>query len=147
MNSRTIPKNARWVYNPHHGGKRVLEAVRSVVEERLRSYAERFYAGRYRELDIRFRGQFCYIDVYVEPEVPKGWPPRGWHETRKELIERLRATPLHLCRLRYLGDEDRWSFAFFTYSSERYEPSTFLTGEMVGRPEDAFELSAGVHLA
>ena len=33
----------------------------------------------------------------------------------------MRATPVHLCRLRYFGDEQRWGFGFFAYSSEKYE--------------------------
>jgi hypothetical protein len=34
-------------------------------------------------LDIRFRGQFCYIDVYTEPERPDpDWPPPDWPESK-----------------------------------------------------------------
>ena len=51
------------------------------------------------------------------------WPPANWPETRDEYMERLRNTPIHLCRLRYRGDEEHWGFAFFAYSSEKYELS------------------------
>ncbi|HEY3079142.1 MAG TPA: hypothetical protein VGM69_04485 [Chloroflexota bacterium] len=57
-------------------------------------------------------------------------------------MERLRNTPTHLCRLRYFGDEERWGFAFYTYSNERYELAVFPSGEFLGPPEDAFDVSA-----
>ena len=48
---------------------------------------------------------------------------------REEKIERLRNTPTHLCRLRYFGDENNWSMAFFTYSNEKYELSVYPNGQ------------------
>ncbi|OPY30486.1 MAG: hypothetical protein A4E28_00251 [Methanocella sp. PtaU1.Bin125] len=45
--------------------------------------------------------------------------------------------PAHLCRLRYFGD-DRWSYAFFADSSERYLQSGFPGGSFYGKQEDAF---------
>jgi hypothetical protein len=57
-------------------------------------------------------------------------------------MERLRNTPLHLCRLRYFGDEERWTMAFYTYSHERYEPCVFDSGSFHGGPEEAFETAA-----
>jgi hypothetical protein len=121
--------------------------VRRRVDARLCSFAEKHYAGRYSRLDIRFRGQFCYVDAFAEPEEPgPNWPPAGWWETREEYMERMRSTPIRLCRLRYFGDEERWGFAFFAYSSDKYELSLFRTGQFFGAPEDAFEVSANVHL-
>lgn len=61
-------------------------------------------------------------------------------------MERMRATPVHLCRLRYFGDEQRWGFGFFAYSSEKYELSVFPSEQFFGPPEDAFEVSANVYL-
>jgi hypothetical protein len=74
------------------------------------------------------------------------WPPPDWPETREEYQERLRNTATHLCRLRYFGDEERWGFAFYTYSHERYELSIFPSGEFMGPPEDAFQASAAAYL-
>src|SRR5262245_11957441 len=93
-------------------GLRVPEAVHRRTEQRIRRYAEEHFAGRHTRLDIRFRGRFCYVDAYTEPE-PLGpnWPPPDWPETREEHLERLRNTPTYLCRLRYFGDEERWGFA------------------------------------
>ena len=94
-----------------------------------------------------FRSQFCYIDAYTEPAEPApNWPPANWPGTREEYMERLRNAPIHLCRLRYSGDEEHWGFAFFVYSSEKYELSIFPSGQFFGPPEDAFEVSANVHL-
>jgi hypothetical protein len=127
---------------------RIPETVQRRTAERIRRHAERHFPGQYTKLDIRFRGQFCYIDAYREPE-PLGpnWPPPDWPETREEHLERLRTTPVHLCRLRYFGDDERWGFAFYTYSHERYQLSIFPSGEFLGPPEEAFQVSAQVYLS
>jgi hypothetical protein len=62
------------------------------------------------------------------------------------MMERLRNTPTHLCRLRYFGDEERWGFAFYAYSSERYELSVFPSDEFLEPPEEAFQVSAEAYL-
>ena len=137
----------RWVFDPDSGGTPIPDAVRRRTEQQLRRYAEQHFAGRYTRLDIRFRGQFCYVDAYTEPEEdPPGWPPADWPETREEYLERLRNTPTHLCRLRYFGREDHWGFAFYAYSSERYELSVFPSGEFFGHAEEAFRVSAEAYL-
>src|ERR687883_879279 len=112
-----MAQRATWVWSPDRGGVRIPEPVQRRTEARLRRYAEEHFAGRYTRLEIHFRGQFCYIDAYTEPEEPgPNWPPANWPETREEYLERLRTTPIHLCRLRYFGDEQRWGFGFFAYS-------------------------------
>ena len=136
-----------WVFDSNSGGARIPENVQRRTEQRLRRYAEEHFAGCYTRLDVRFRAQFCYIDAYTEPTPPSPtWPPPDWPETREQYLERLRNTPTHLCRLRYFGDEERWGFAFYTYSHERYELSVFPSGEFLGRPEDAFQVSAQLYL-
>ena len=137
----------QWGFDPDSGGVKIPEAVKGRTEERIRRYAEAHFAGRYTRLDIRFRGQFCYIDAYEEPEPPgPGWPPPDWPESPEEYLERLRNTPVHLCRLRYFGDEQGWGFAFHTYSNERYELSVFPSGDFTGPPEEAFRISAEMYL-
>jgi hypothetical protein len=37
-------------------------------------------------------------------------------------------------------------FAFYTYSGERYELSVFPSGDFLGRPEEAFHVSAEAYL-
>ncbi len=130
-----------WGFHPDSGGIKIPETKKREVTQRIEKFAAENYAGKYTRLDIRFRGQFCYIDAYTEPYLGEGWPPEDWPETREEMIERLRNTPTHLCRLRYFGS-DSWSFAFYTYSNEKYELAIFPNGTFDGTPEEAFAASA-----
>jgi hypothetical protein len=130
-----------WVYSPHTGGKSIPPAVRERTERRILDYANKHFAGKFIRVGVRFHGALCYIDVYTEPGVPDADTlPTG--ETHEQWIERLRNTPTHLCRIRYFGDEDRWTFAWYTYAHEKYEPSVLITGDDRGTPEEAFETSA-----
>ncbi len=140
-----MPARGQWVFDPDSGGKKILPAVQMDIQKRIQKVAEEQFQGHYTRLEIRFRGQFCYIDAYTEPVLSENWPPPDWPETREEYLERLRKTPTHLCRLRYFGN-DEWGFAFFTYSNEKYELSVFPDGQFIGKPEDAFVLSANLYL-
>ncbi len=131
-----------WVYDPHSGGVKIPQTVRDRTRSRIMKYAEKHYAGKYTRIEVRFRGQLCYIDAYTEPYVPPDFDTSLYGESREEHIERLRNVPTHLCRLRYFGDENRWSMAFYTYSHEKYEPCIFNNGSFHGTPEEAFETSA-----
>jgi len=131
-----------WVYDPHSGGVKIPKAVQERTRFRIITYAEKNFSGKFARIDVRFRGALCYVDAYTEPYVSKEFDPNELGETREEYIERLRSFPTHLCRLRYFGDEDRWTLAFFTYSNEKYEPSVFNNGSFHGTPEEAFETSS-----
>ncbi len=131
-----------WIYNPHSGGRTIPETIKAQVRQRILDHAEKHYQGRYNRIDVRFRGKFCYIDAYREPYVPDDYDRELFGESREEHIERLRTTPTHLCRLRYFGDDDRWSMAFYTYSQEKYEPCVFDNGTWEGAPEAAFDTAA-----
>lgn len=131
----------QWGFNPNSGGVKIPDRVRRDVEQRIQAYGAEHYSGRYTRLDVRFRGKFCYIDAYTEPQLMDNWPPEDWPETREQYIERMQNTPTHLCRLRYFGD-DRWGFAFYAYSSESYKLSMFPNGTFFGTPEEAFAASA-----
>ena len=131
-----------WVYDPHSGGVKIPAPVRQRTERRIRSHAEAHYAGKFTRLDIRFRGPLCYIDAYTEPEARTASLLRTLGETREQYMRRQQDVPLHLCRLRYFGNEDRWSMAFYTYSNEGYEPCVFTNGSFHGTPEEAFETGA-----
>ena len=139
-------RGGTWVFDPDSGGKKIPEAVKARTEHRLRKYAELHFAGMYTRLDIRFRAQFCYIDAYTEPDEKPSWPPEDWGVSREQYYEDLRNEPTHLCRLRFFGDEERWGFAFYAFSSEKYELSVFPSGEFLGLPEDAFQVSAHLYL-
>jgi hypothetical protein len=131
-----------WMYDPQSGGVKIPTNVQPRIRQRIVAYAAQHYAGKYNRIEVRFRGQFCYIDAYTEPHVPENYNADLFGESREEHIERLRTTPRHLCRLRYFGNDDRWSMAFYTYSHETYEPCIFHTGDWHGTPEQAFDISA-----
>lgn len=131
-----------WVYDPQSGGVKIPQRIQPRIRQRILEHAEKHYAGKYNRIDVRFRGQFCYIDAYTEPDVSEDYDPELYGESREEHIERLRGTPTHLCRLRYFGGDDRWSMAFYTYSHMTYEPSFFNNGSWHGTPEEAFDTSA-----
>ncbi|GAG14406.1 unnamed protein product [marine sediment metagenome] len=135
-----------WVYDPHSGGIKIPAHMKDRIRERILKYAEKHFSGKYTRIDVRFRGKFCYIDAHTEAFVPDGWPPAGFPESCEEYIKRLRTTPVHLCRLRYSGDEESWSFAVYIYSHEKYEPASFADGNLKGPPEQAFDLAAGLFL-
>ncbi len=135
-----------WVKHPDRGGLKISEAVKRETTERLERYAQNHFAGKYTRLDVRFRRQFCYVDVYTKPCVKKNWKSPDGLESREEFIARLRSTPTHLCRLRYFG-ENRWSFGFFGYSHENYELSIFPSGDFYGPPEQAFAAAASAYLS
>ena len=132
-----------WVRDPHSGGIKIPLAVRLRTEQRIRAYAERHYAKKFIRLGIRFRGALCYIDAYTEPESPSRGQLRAWGETRQQYLRRLRDVPLHLVRLRYFGNEEAWSLAFYTYSNERYEACTFPNSTFYETPEEGCRLLAG----
>lgn len=131
-----------WMQTPHSGGKSVPPAVQARTRERILAFAEANHKGKYNRIDVRFRGALCYIDAFLEPAISENWPPPGWGETREQALERLRSTPRHLVRLRYFGQEDGWSLAFYKYSSESYAPCLFPSGEWFGTPEEAFEIGS-----
>jgi hypothetical protein len=131
-----------WVYDPHSGGVKIPEKVKLTTKQRILAYAEKHYTGKYKRIDVRFKVQFCYIDAYIEPYIPDNFDPSRFRETREEFYERVSNIPTHLCRLRYKGDEEKWTMAFYTYSNEKYEISVFNNGTFFGTPEEAFQTSA-----
>lgn len=124
-----------WAFNPHKGGKTIPAATKVRTQARIEAHAEAHFRGLYRRIDVRFRGKFCYIDAFVDSPTPDMSPAEA---------ERVRSTPMHLCRMRYFG-EDRWSLAFFKYSDMTYEPCIFDTGDWFGTPEQALDVG-GVYL-
>ena len=131
-----------WAKDLHSGGVTIPERIREVVKRRILDYAETHYARKCTRIDIRFKGSFCYIDAYQEPFVPDDYDPSSLNETREEYCERLSNTPIHLCRLRYMGDQEQLTMAFYTYSHMKYEPSVFDNGGFYGTPEEAFQTSS-----
>lgn len=131
-----------WGYNPQSGGKKIPDSVKSRIRQRILDHAQKGRVGNYNRIDVRFRAQFCYIDAYIEPYVSANFNAELYGESREEHIERLRNMPTYLCRLRYFGDDDRWSLALYTYSHETYQACVFRNGSWHGTPEEAFDLCA-----
>jgi hypothetical protein len=131
-----------WDDDPHSGGVKIPEKIKEKTKNRIISYAEKYYAGKYIRIDVRYKTHFCYVDAYVEAFVPEDYDASLFSETREERIERLNNTPMHLCRMRYKGDEEKWTLAFYTYSHNKYEPSVFDNGSFYGTPEEAFQATA-----
>ena len=130
-----------WASAPHSGGVDITPALQQTVKQQITEYAQEKYAGKFTRLDFKFRGPFCYIDAYEEPQVGKTHPTASLGETRNQYIQRMRTTPTHLCRLRHFSRE-QWSVAFYTYSNEKYEPCIYPDGSWFGSMEDAFDIGA-----
>lgn len=129
-----------WQFDPSSGGRPVPDAVRRATKAAILDHGQRHFTGRYRELDVRFKAQLCYVGAYVEPEEPV-----DAGGTRGGYLERIRSSELKLCRLRFFAP-DRWSLAIYSYAQERYETSVFADGGFIGRPQDGFDLAANLHL-
>ena len=109
-----------WYYNPHTGGKKVPPHLQERIRARITKHAAKQYAGRFDRIDVRFRGALCYVDAYT-----------GGNDF-----------PTHLVRLRFFGNEERWTLAFYTYSHETYEPTFFADGNDHGTPEAALDIGS-----
>jgi len=113
--------------------------VQAALRARLEKYVSAHWKDRCRQIVVRFRGAFAYVDAFP---LHRQFMPGTTPEERA----RIEATPTRLCRLGYLGSPGRWAFAFFKYSDEKYEPSFLPSGEFAGTPDEAFGCSALVYL-
>jgi hypothetical protein len=120
--------------------------VRRATKAAILAHGQRHFTGHYRELDVRFKAQFCYVEAYLEPEeavTDEESVDGGGH--RGDYLERVRSSELKLCRLR-LFTPDLWSLAIYSYAQERYEASVFADGGLVGRSQEGFDLAANLYL-
>ena len=76
-----------------------------------------------KEIRLRFRGSFAYIDGVLED-----------------------GDVLQLCRLSYGGSASRWGFAIYLASKDGYERSVLPTGSFTGTPEEALDCACGLYL-
>jgi hypothetical protein len=101
---------------PPNGGIKIQPKVQSTIRSQAEAFAiTRPWHAEY-QLQLRFKNQFCYLDAAKKDED---------------------AFPLG--RLRYFGPE-KWSLAFFAYSSDRYEPCMFSSGKWFGTLEEAIAI-------
>lgn len=133
-----------WAYAPDSGGVKITERTKHDVRQRLEAYAAKHYAGHHTRLDIRFRGQFCYVGAFTAPATAPGTIAG---ETTAQRLDRLRETPMQLCRLRHFAP-DRWTLGFYKYSDEQYKLCFVdATGGFECTPEEGFDVAARVYLA
>jgi len=125
----------------------IPDVVRRELPGRILSYAKKHFKGKFTHIDVRFRGGLCYLDAYCDQSVRAEALPRPDTREYREFLKLHEDKVTHLCRLRYLDSRDNWGFDFFTYSSNKYEPSVFLSGLPTGTPEDAFDIAASVYLS
>ncbi|MEK7486777.1 MAG: hypothetical protein AABZ60_20840 [Planctomycetota bacterium] len=107
-----------WAFNPNSGGTKIPDEIKKEVEKRL-LLAAKIKFKKDPKLRVRFKNQFCYVD------------------SNQDSVE-----PVPLCRLRYseFKEPKAWSIAFFAYSSEKYEPCVYPSGEWHGTPEEALDV-------
>ena len=51
-----------WIRDPDRGGVIIPKSVQTRTRQRILTYAEKNYSGKFMRIDVRFRGHFCYID-------------------------------------------------------------------------------------
>lgn len=98
------------------------ESTKSSLHLRLATRARNRWPAL-TEVDVRFRGQFAYVDGHLAD-----------------------GTMLPLCRLRYGGYANQWGFAIWLASKDGYEDSYLPTGSRVGTAEDALDCACGLYL-
>jgi len=131
-----------WTFNPNAKGKKIPQQVKTLIQARVCKHAASTCKGMYERLELRFRGDLCYIDAYREPDEPTLELLTFAGESASQYRERLANSPIHLCRVRYYGDMESWGLAFYKYSSESYELCVFPSGEFRGTLEEAFDVGS-----
>jgi len=92
-----------------------------------------------RRIEVRFRGPYAYVDAYVNHT----WFMPGTTEAEKE---RIRNSPVQLCRLTYLPRREVWGFAFYKTSDDTYEPNVTMRGSFEGTPEECLDTAGFAYL-
>ena len=139
----------QWVFAPDSGGVKIPNAVKIRTGARIQAPQRPLCGGALRR-PLHPAGDPLPRPVLLHRRLHRA-RCHTWLATFRLARDpggddRTVAEHAHLCRLRYFGDEERWGFAFFTYSHEKYELSIFPDGDFFGPPEDAFDASAGLYL-
>ena len=83
-------------------GARIPDAVRARVADRIAAFNRAVLQGPNLSYQPRYQGTFLYLDWYDYGQVAR------------------------ICRLTYTGTPDRWEFAIYKHSDERYAPDEWL---------------------
>lgn len=108
------------------------EALRR-LERRLRAHVKKNWSDKVKSLSLRARGAFAYVDAEIVR--PKSLFPGDQEDEGEQ----------PMFRLRYLGSDEEWEFAFFSWSrgsNGGYELSYLSNGQPVGPPEECFDCAA-----
>jgi hypothetical protein len=94
------------------------QATRTAVTAGITTHGKHGWP-RLRTPQVRFRGQFCYVDAVLP----------GHRQ------------PTPILRLRYQGSTDRWDIGIYLTSHERYTESELPTssGPRTGTPEEGID--------
>ena len=84
------------------GNVGIPDEIREQVAERIQAFNTQVLRDPNVSYLPRYRGSFLYLDRHAYG----------------------RTGPI--CRLRYTGAIDRWTFAIFKYSSDRYDPEEWM---------------------
>lgn len=105
-----------WCLDPQSGGNKIPSDMHEVIAKRVQLYSLRSVWYPKFKIKLRYRNQFCYLDASEngQADFPIG-------------------------RLRYF-DINRWSLAFYAYSSESYKPCLFNDGGWFGTVEQAIDI-------
>ncbi len=91
-----------WVYDPQSGGVIIPKKQFDEIKARIISHMAKIAPNVV--ADIKLKSQFCYVNTVEDGHI------------------------MPVCRMRYF-DINRWSFAFYTYSNETYQPCLPLSGK------------------
>jgi hypothetical protein len=83
-------------------GRRIPEAIKAQVADRIAAFNRGVLQDPNVSYRPRYQGAFLYLDRDDYGQVG------------------------HICRLLYTGTLDRWEFAIYKYSDERYDPHEWL---------------------
>lgn len=101
---------------------KIPESTKDSLQYRLAARARERWPAIAR-INTRFRAGFAYVDaVLADGDV------------------------LPLCRLRYSGYANTWSFAIYRASHDDYQDSYLPTGHSAGTAEDALDTACGLYL-
>ena len=89
-------------------GPRIPDTIKAQVAERIAAFNREVLPDPHVFYQPRYQGRFLYLDRYDYGQFSR------------------------ICRLTYTGTLDRWEFAIYKYSDERYDPAEWF---FPGAPE------------
>lgn len=100
------------------------QSTKTSLSQSLQAHAREHWP-QLTELQVRFRGDFAYIDGATAND----------------------DQALPLCRLRYLGSASNWGFGLYLASSDKYEDQILPTGSFTGTATEALDCACSLYLA